>query len=184
MSRVVNHISAERLRELLTYDPETGRIHRKRRPESDFPNFLQFRAWNAKNAGNEIFLAVGQNGYLKGTVMDKTMMAHRVAWALHYGGWPPEEIDHINGDRCDNRIENLRSVTRQENAKNLKYIKPGPSGVNGVRYRKGNGGWVAEIRSDGKKIHIGSFRCKTAAVIARKQAEKKYGYHELHGWAG
>lgn len=116
-------VTPEILRQLLRYEPETGKLFwLERGPKwfSDKPVGQQHNAnaWNAKYAGKEAFTSVGFNGYRQGSVFRQGMNLHRVAWAIHHGEWP-DHIDHINRDRLDNRICNLRSVTKAENAKNL-----------------------------------------------------------------
>ena len=96
------------------------------------------------------------------------------------GEWVTE-LDHINGDRLDNRIENLRPVTRQENLKNQKRSIANTSGVTGVYWDRETGKWRALIRIGGKVKTIGRFLSFEEAVMARKEAERKNGYHANHG---
>ena len=90
-------------------------------------------------------------------------------------------IDHINGDSFDNRIDNLRLITRAENSKNKKVAINNTSGHVGVLLCKKSNKWRAFINSNGNQIHVGTYEDKAKAVEARKQAEIKYGYHENHG---
>ena len=89
------------------------------------------------------------------------------------------EIDHINGDRYDNRIINLKEATTSENNRNRRITDRNTSGYVGV-VKQGDK-WYAYIKVDGKKIHLGTYNTKDEAIQARKQAEKKYGFHENHG---
>lgn len=108
---------------------------------------------------------------------------HRIIWAMHYGVWPTKFLDHINGDPTDNRIENLREVTNQENCKNARIGKNNTSGRVGVSYYGHNGWskWHAYIRGNGKLISLGYFEDFDAAVAAREAAEIEHGYHPNHG---
>lgn len=136
---------------------------------------------NTRYAGNEALTSHDAYGYNHGNFCKGTHKAHRVAWALYYGGWPTGHIDHINGVRNDNRIINLRSVSMQENSKNMKIPSRNTSGVIGVYYNKECGKWVAQINIDKKMVWLGFFETKLAAINARKESETKNGYHKNHG---
>ena len=101
---------------------------------------------------------------------------HRIAWLLHYKKWPKYCIDHINGNRQDNRIINLRDVPLVLNLRNSKRYKTNTSGYTGVCFK--NNRWIARISRD---HYIGSFRSKRAAISARKKMERKLKYHPTHG---
>jgi len=103
-------------------------------------------------------------------------MAHRVAWALHYGEWPKHEIDHINGNKRDNRIQNLRDVPHLLNQRNRGLRADNTSGADGVSWMKA-GFWRVTVA--GK--YLGIFKDFEAAVAARKSAEQAHGYHVNHG---
>ena len=120
-------------------------------------------------------------GYGRITLLGKRYKSHRVAWAMHHGDWPPDQIDHINGVKSDNRIENLRSVSQAENSKNSKIPANNMSGVIGIHWDKVNFRWVARIRVNGKKIDLCRTKDFDEAVAARKKAEAEYGFHPNHG---
>jgi len=96
-------------------------------------------------------------------------------------GIDPEFIDHINGNRADNTIKNLRSVSQTENARNTKRKKHNTSGVSGVHWVKKDQRWLATIYHKGKRIGLGQYKSFDAAVAARKLGEQVYGYHKNHG---
>jgi hypothetical protein len=98
-------------------------------------------------------------------------LAHRLAWFYSYGKWPVDQIDHINGDRTDNRLINLREATNAENAQN-KRIRAGKSGFCGVR--KENSKWLAEIKVNYKPIRIGLFNTPEEAHQAYIAAKRKF----------
>jgi hypothetical protein len=106
--------------------------------------------------------------------------AHRLIWLMSYGV-APEFIDHINGVRDDNRLENLRSVSWEENTKNAKRRADNVSGVTGVSFYSPKGTWRARINYKGRTVLLGYFKTPAEAVAARRAAEKIYGYHENHG---
>lgn len=140
------------------------------------------KTWNKRFAGKPAMTHVDATGYNRGYLNGKNVMAHRAAWFLVYGEWPAQ-IDHINGDRQDNRIENLRAVTNKENSRNAKTPKNNTSGVCGVTWHKASGKWMAGIRVDGKRKHLGLFRAKRAAAEAVSAAYSKFGFHKNHGRA-
>jgi len=119
-------------------------------------------------------------GYRRIEISGREYPVHRIVWLMVTGEWVTE-LDHINGDRLDNRIENLRPVTRQENLKNQKRSIANTSGVTGVYWDRETGKWRALIRIGGKVKTIGRFLSFEEAVMARKEAERKNGYHANHG---
>lgn len=117
------------------------------------------------------------NGYLQIEVAGKRYMAHRLAWLYVYGEWPSGQIDHINQDRLDNRISNLRVVTNKQNGENVKQFKHNKSGRTGVYWVHGRQKWGASIKQHGKSIMLGEYECLIDAVAARVRAEKTYFTH-------
>lgn len=105
--------------------------------------------------------------------------AHHIIWFLAYGSWPYPEIDHENGNGLDNRLENLREVTHQQNMQNCKLKKNNTSGVNGVYFSKGR--WFCVISVNGKSSRIGTFENKEDATKARQAADIEHNYHPNHG---
>lgn len=175
------------LRQLLRYEPETGRLFWRERspamfkPGSRCSQSAQAKQWNALFAGQEAFATQGANGYLKGGLFGKTFLAHRIAYALHFAKWP-DQIDHINGERADNRIENLRSVTCSQNNRNRRLPRSNTSGRIGVFWHEKDSCWRAQIKLAGRQIHLGSFKSKAAAIAARERAEIDAGnFHKNHG---
>lgn len=122
-------------------------------------------------------------GYAEVGLFNKAYGAHRVIWAFHHGEWPLDFIDHINGIRNDNRLENLRVVPQSENLKNLRLSNKNLSGRTGVCWHKEFGRWHAQIKTGGVKKHLGYFVDFNDAVAARKKAEQQYGFHANHGKA-
>lgn len=174
MENCVAPVSVDRLRQVLTYDASAGQLYWLPREGS-----VRF---NSRYAGKPAFSAVQSAGYPHGTVDGHFLLAHRVAWALHFGYWP-DRLDHMNGDRADYRICNLRQVDQAENMRNVARSTRNTSGVTGVSFNAASNKWAAYISArDGLK-HLGYFACKTAAMLARKAAEARHGYHPNHGRA-
>ncbi len=178
----------EQLHTLLSYDPSSGKLFWKERSEASYagrqiPPANSIRGWNTRYAGKEAFTADDSVGYLVGRIFGVNYNSHRIAWALHHNKWPEGPIDHINGNRSDNRIENIRLVSPQENARNSKRAISNKSGTTGVTWRKRDRKWHAHISVARKHIYLGYFSNRDAAIEARKAAEKKLGFHPNHGRA-
>lgn len=175
----------EELKKLVHYEPDTGKLYWKHRDVSMFSGakyqMRQCNAWNTKNAGKEI--RQSDRRYITLSISRKRYKVHRVIWAFHYGEWPKQTLDHINGNTYDNRIVNLRDVSVKENSRNRSISSNNKSGYMGVSLYERTKKWVAHIKVDGKKIHLGYFSTVDDAIAARKAAEIQYGFHENHGRA-
>lgn len=173
-------ITKRLLKELLEYDPDTGDLTWKHRPEKYFPSWQSYRCWNGAWAGKKALNAKDHKGYKTGAVFYKLYPAHRIIWVMIYGRWP-EQIDHINGVKSDNRIVNLREVDNLRNHRNMGIQKNNKSGVTGVSWKTKDERWCAAITVRRKTISLGYFMDFDAAVAARKAAEIKYRFHPNHG---
>lgn len=141
------------------------------------------RSWNARFSGREALASSsGSHGYLDGAINARGVLAHRVIWAMTYGYWPIG-IDHVNGDRRDNRIANLREATQAENMRNTKTRCDNKCGIAGVWQLRRSGMWRARIKRDGISVDLGTFPSKDLAAAARDDAARKYGFHPNHGRA-
>lgn len=179
MAKPKQHPSQDVLMKLLSYDPDTGLFVWKTRPRELCPSDRSWNTFNSKSAGKKAFATKCVNGYLAGRLFGKDYYAHRIAWKIHYGCDPVNQIDHINGNRTDNRIKNLREVTHRENSLNQKHRSTNTSGHMGVDIDRGK--WRAHITIHGKFKHIGYFDTMVEAIAARKAAEEEYGFHKHHG---
>lgn len=167
-------LTPEQLRNLLDYDAETGLLFWKPRPIEMFKNAKSFKSWNTTFAGKEALTALTDAGYKHGDIFSKKYRAHRVIWAMCNNKWPDELIDHINGDRSDNRLCNLREATRTENNRNGGMRKNNTSGLKGVSWNGRVEKWRATIFVNRKQVHLGTFDCKQKAHEAYKKAAEKY----------
>lgn len=178
-------ITPDLLRQLLRYEPETGKLFWRERSVDSFKPTRVYCAkhlharWTTKCAGKECFTRTTR-GYKVGVVFRMTFYAHRVIFAIVHGYWPEHDVDHIDGDRSNNRIENLRAVTRTGNRRNSALMSTNKSGVNGVWWNKNLSKWVVQIGA-GKKVHLGCFSNFDDAVKRRKEAEVSLGFHPNHG---
>lgn len=168
------------IKELITYQPPTGKAYWNYRDVRWFKSQHDCNAWNSRFAGKEIQNTDNQ-GYIRPTLLGVFVGLHRLIWFYQTGEWPEEDVDHINGNKVDNRWENLRSVTTQENCRNRRRPKNNTSGHMGVHWDKICHRWQARISIGDKRINLGYFISYEEAVAARKAAEIEYGYHELHG---
>lgn len=150
----------------VSYDPETGVMIWLRR--DDVPAW-----WNTRYAGKPC--AAPHQGYLRFHYSGKLFLVHRMAWFLHYGRWP-DVLDHINGDKSDNRIANLREVSRAENSQNMRFSREVAVGVK----RTASGKFQARLGANGG-IHLGTFASEEEAIAARRKAMIENGYHPNHG---
>lgn len=175
------------LRNLVSYDPASGTLTWLPRESRHFmangAHAPEHRAalWNSRYAGTPALNSREKQGYGHGDLLGARYKAHRVAWALHYGEWPASDIDHINGDAGDNRITNLRCVSKHENMRNQKLSRANTSGIVGVTWNTLRAKWSAQIKVDGRKHHLGLFSRKADAAAARKIAERHHGFHPNHG---
>jgi hypothetical protein len=164
----VGLVTADRVRELLNYDPETGVF-----------------TWAAQSSTRVKIGAVAGSvdiyGYHIIRVDGRLYRAHRLVWLYVHGEWPVGDIDHINGTRDDNRLRNLRAATRSENNANAPRPSDNTSGVKGVYWREGPKKWMAAIGSGGKQIFIGHFDTIAEAAAARRaSATKLFGKYARH----
>lgn len=142
------------------YDPQTGLMTWRSKEGTS----KEVKRWNTRYSGKMAFGSVSDDGYLTGTINKKHIKAHRAAWAIFHGYWPKMTIDHVNGDRSDNRICNIREATSAQNAQNLKKRVGGLSIYRGVS--KDGNKWRAIINANGSRLYIGSFDTEEKAAIA------------------
>lgn len=154
-------LTKEQLQTLLKYDPQTG-------------VFTWLRTGTGKSAqGSKAGHVHARSGYVRISVLAEKYGAHRLAWLYVYGHWPNGEIDHINGNRSDNRIVNLRDVSKTGNQHNIKRAKTtNQTGMLGVSLRKNRSVWVAQIQVDKKKKHLGYFDTAEQAHEAYLSAKR------------
>ena len=181
--------SPQVLRQLLRYEPDTGKLFWKERGPEWFAaggrtsSNHASATWNTRYAGREALTARKTSGHLHGLLFRRATMAHRVAWAVYYGAYPAGHIDHINHDPADNRIANLRVVDDAANAKNRSPNKRKKSGLPaGVCIKRQAAGvrYFAQIQVNGKNNHLGYFDTPEEAHAAYLEAAKDHGFHENH----
>lgn len=152
-------ISQHRLKELFVYSPDTGnftrRVPRGNRPAGEVIGYMN-------------------NGYIMTFIDGRMYQAHRLAWLYVYGEWPKHEIDHADGDRANNRIENLRDVPGFVNRQNRRSPqKNSTTGYLGVTTDKRTGNFIAYINHMGKSKYLGKFRLAEEAHRAYVDAKRR-----------
>ena len=172
--------SRQLLKQLLDYDPLTGKLTWKPRSLSRFKDQRGCSTWNAVYANKPAFTAVDRKGYHVGAIENQGYRAHRVIYMI-MAGTDPQQIDHIDGDPANNRWANLRSLPGGLNQKNMKRPRNNQSGHIGVFWHKDKQRWLAYITSNKKRINLGYFEDINDAIAARKQAEVDHGFHPNHG---
>lgn len=160
-------ITQERLKELLTYSEKEGKFYWKVSPSNNIK--IGDEAGKGKVAG-----------YNRVSLDNKSYLVHRLVWLWFYG-YMPKEIDHINHNRSDNRLNNLREVTHIENGHNVSKKTNNTTGYTGVVYHKATGKWLAQIMINHKNKYLGLFSTIEEAVEKRKEAEKDFNFYVNHG---
>ncbi len=159
-------LTQQLLHKLFDYDPDTGilickqpRVHLKT---------------------GEIIGCLQNTGYLSTSIGKKSYLVHRLIW-LYVKGYLPEQVDHINHNKLDNRWINLREVSNTENTRNCSISKNSKTKINGVSFMPTLNKYRAYIMVNRKHIHLGVFKTIEEALIARKNADSYYGFHVNHG---
>lgn len=151
-------LTAQRLRELLAYDQETGAF-----------------TWIDNRPLNPIKGEAGRlhpEGYRTIKVEGRNYQAHRLAWLYVHGEWPTGQIDHVNRNRGDNRLANLRPVTNSENQQNT--VARNRHGLKGVHWNKSQEKWTAKIGLRNRRIYLGVFATKEEAHAAYCAAAARF----------
>lgn len=160
-------ITKERVLQCLTYDRTTGSFF-----------------WKETRRGVRIGEKAGytsKNGYIFIRIDGNLYRSHRLVWLVENGKFPDLEIDHIDGNRSNNYIYNLREVSKIENQKNQGIRIDNISGHSGIMWYKKGQKWHVQITHDGVKYHIGYFDKIEDAIKARMEADIKFNFHKNHG---
>lgn len=159
-------LTLERLRAKLSYDSASG-------------------AFSRCVLGKTIVGTPHPDGGIHISVDKHIYKAHRLAWFYVHGEWPAHEIDHIDGNRANNAIANLRLATHAENKQNLGVYTSNKSGYPGVSWNKANKKWMAKITSNYTQTYLGSYGTKEEAWLAYCAAKReKHKFNPVHRLEG
>lgn len=162
-------INQKTLKKYLVYEEKTGQFK------------WRVRMSDKVKVGDIAGCVDSREGYRLIRILGTLYRASRLAWLYKYGVVPKLDIDHINHNRSDDRIENLREVSRSVNMRNGTRRSDNKSGTTGVSWSKSKDKWRAVIMVDKKYKHIGYFLTKSEAISARKKLEPLNQYHKNHG---
>jgi len=159
-----------RVQELLNYDATTG-------------NFCWLQSGPGRSADLKAGWTCSTHGYCFVKIDGCIFPAHRLAWLFATGQDPADmEIDHINGDRSDNRFSNLRLADNRENQCNIGIARNNTSGVKGVYWHSRDQKWIAKVKKHGIHVHVGTFSdLETAAAAVQKARAELHGEFANHG---
>ena len=169
----------DQLKSLIDYDPLTGILIWKHRDAELFSDGrhggqeVAAKIWNKKYEGKPALNGIGARGMLNGRIFSVHFKAHRVAFAIHFGAWPVNQIDHVDGSPSNNKIINLREATSSENCQNRKPKRHGLKGAFFIKKRKK---WASQIKCKGITYYLGMFKSEEEAHCKYKEAAIK-----LHG---
>lgn len=152
--------SKEELDKYISYDPISGEFYR-----------LKMDKRSKGKTGT-----ITNHGYKKISINNKQWYAHRLAWIIYYGKDTKEFIDHIDRNKLNNRISNLRTANKSQNARNVMLRKDNKYGITGINWHIKARKWMASIALEGKLFYLGLYETLIDAVIARKTAEKNMGH--------
>lgn len=155
----MSEITQEMVRRLFNYDPLTGRLTWATAPSNRHRRFVGLDAQSKD-----------KDGYLKVNVGGRTYRVHRLVWMHQFGRWPIDQIDHINHDPADNRLENLREADTYQNMHNKRRAKNNRSGIVGVSWDTRVGKWTAHATIKKKSYNFGRFDSIEEASEVRRRA--------------
>lgn len=165
----IRQFSAAYLHQRFDYNPTTGELRHNALPGDD----RETRSWNTRYAGKNAG-RLRQPRYVAIKIDGKSLYAHNIIWKMTFGEDPPAEIDHIDRDGYNNKLDNLRPASHSDNMCNQGMYTNNTSGVTGVRWHKHLCKWQAIIARNGRRYHLGAFTDKNDAITARRAAERVY----------
>lgn len=169
----------EGIKRIFKYDPKTGYLYWHKRDRSDFKSDRSYKMWNTRFKGKRVD-HITKAGYYSVRIDGKPYLVHRIVWVICYGYWP-KNIDHIDGNPLNNKLENLQECNQQQNNMNRGLQSNNTSGINGVTWSKALNKWRAKIQYKRKWVHVGLFDDKLVAKQAIENKAKELGFSDRHG---
>ena len=173
-------LSKSLVRDLLDYNPITGHLRWRTRDRKWFSSDRAWRTFNTRFANKPALTSTNTSGYFQGPFLGKHELAHRLIWVWMTGDIP-DEIDHKDGVRTNNKWVNLRNVCRSTNAKNHARQRNSTTGFTGVGFSEEHQKYRARITFEGKRHHLGLFTTPKEAAKAYDLAKRSFGFHDNHG---
>lgn len=184
-SEVDMEITQELVRTLLDYDPETGHLYWRERPEEWYERRRLWMTWNTRFAGKRAgrVWINPKNGYRCRTiaVFGSVKKEHRIIWLYMKGDPVPDNIDHLDRDATNNKWANLAESTQARNSRNASMKRNNTSGVTGVSWNKRRGAWMAKVTLNGKSNYLGYFDDIDEAAEAVRTFKEANGFSSGHG---
>lgn len=153
-------LTPERIREVLHYDADTGEL-------------IWRVTKSAKAPRGSVAGSAGSKGHIYVQIDHMMYAAHQIVFLLHHG-YLPVEIDHIDKDKTNNRIENLRARTSSQNKGNIGLLRNNRSGYKGVSLNSRSGKWHAQIKIHGKQTYLGRFDTPEGAALRYNEAARDH----------
>jgi HNH endonuclease len=174
-------LNSKFLWECFTPDFQNGTLIWNTRPLHHFADIRIQASTNTQHAGTPACSERNRRGYCRGSILGKGVSRHTILWWMYHGAPPAMFIDHIDHNNGNDSIDNLRDVSELSNNRNKSRDRRNKSGVTGVRWRPKSRLWEVVIGGNPKQIYLGSFKDFDQAVLVRKAAEIRLGYHPNHG---
>lgn len=177
-----SHLSVDLINELIEYDKDDGSFTWRRRSIDYFPCERTCNGWNSRYAGEKAgcIAKTKNNSYRKITLFKKMFHASDLALLLSTGEWPNGVVVHVDGDTTNDALRNLKVVEYREAYTSNKVYKNNTTGHKGI-YASGNGFFTVQVSYHGKQYHVMRTNDIDEAILARKKAEKDFGYRYLKG---
>ena len=171
----------EYLNECFLADYSSGQLIWKNRPAHHFRDVRAQKILNTRHAG-KVAGTLGNDGYVRVILGRKSYLMHRIIWTLAHGDIPNDmHIDHINHNRSDNSLNNLRIVSKKENLKNKSRSSRNTTGHSGIILRADDGKYMVRVSVNGVRYSAGCFSSLEEAISVRNMELRKNNYHPNHG---